>query len=188
MNVLPAVVEWFRDAPLPQFMPDPVIVTGGTGLLREFFAIVAGAGHAGQLWIAVPFVHVAGRDLAVLKMLPHQRIDLSVVTSGRAQAAQLMAEIGELPWRSLQARTHARLHAKLYAFADARGGGACLIGSHNLTSGGARTHSEAGVLFRTSGDPQVSAIVNGCCEQIARLMNESELFRDTLRWAASPAQ
>jgi hypothetical protein len=183
MSAVPALVEWFREEPLPSLLPDPVIVTGGTVLLREFLAIAAADNEGGQLRIASPFACcVLERDLPVWKTLPHQSIDLAMITSEPAQARQFMNDVGGLRWRSILVCSSSRLHAKMYAFVNARGGGACLIGSHNLTRGGARTNEEAGVLFRTRGDAHVGRIVNGCYTQIDQLIHKGELYTDTLRW------
>lgn len=35
------LIEWFRPSPPPQVVPNPSIIVGGTGLLREFLPITA---------------------------------------------------------------------------------------------------------------------------------------------------
>src|SRR5205807_2217805 len=122
------------------------------------------------------------RDLPAWHGLPYHRLDLRLVTQSRTEAAKFLSIVSALGWQSLALHAHPQLHAKMYTFIDTRGGGVCLIGSHNLTRGGARTNEEAGVLFSTRGDPHVGRIIRACNDRITDLMREGTIVADTLRW------
>ena len=180
---LPPLLEWFRDEHLPGTLPDPAIVAGGTALLREFVGLVGASRCGGELSIATPFASPdIDRDLPGWPALPCDRINLKVVTRTHVEAAKLLDQLTGQPWQSLVLNVHPRLHSKIYVFSDAQGGGAALIGSHNLTRGGTQTNDEAGVLFSTRQDSQVTRIIQSCSDRITDLMREGEIFTDTLRW------
>ncbi len=177
------LIEWFRADPLPAILPEPLVVIGGTALLEEFLTVPAGSPDGGELLLTTPFVGCTLlKDLPVWDMLPHRCIDLSVVTASAVHAQHFVVELGALPWRSFAVGIHPRLHAKLYTFVTPQNHAACLIGSHNLTQGGARVNAEAGVLLRSRGDSQVTRIIHSCRGQIMQLMREAETVTDTLHW------
>jgi hypothetical protein len=176
-----------RNDPLPAVMPDPAIVFGGTRLLAEFVHAAA-TFPGGSLAIAVPFIRhgVAGEYLP-WDSLRHRDTDVTVVTTARRDARALVEEIGGFPWRSLLVRVRSRVHTKLYALLASDGGGACLVGSHNLTRRGACGNHEAGTLFFTRGDLAVASVVWACHEHVAFLARGATTFHDTLRWPTGPA-
>src|SRR5262249_24940699 len=142
----------------------------GTALLAEFLSFAATTTEKSSLAIAAPFIGPGiGHELAAWQSLPHELLDLHVVTKNERSARIALREIGGFRWQSIPIATLPRLHAKLYALLGARGGCACLIGSHNLTLGGARVNDEAGVLFSSINDKQVSGIVRACHERIIHL-------------------
>jgi hypothetical protein len=178
---------WFKEDPLPD-LPIPSIVVGGTRLLKEFLAIVASVDTPSSLAIAAPFVGLGIRDeIGTWSTLPHELLDLRLVTRSRRDSEVALSEVGRLPWRSLHIVTWPRLHAKLYAVLDAKGGGAALVGSHNLTPGGAHTNHEAGVLFNGGRDREVGQIVRACHDQIILLGRRGLVQADSLRWCGSNA-
>lgn len=185
MNRSTQVMEWFRDEPLPGIVPDTAIIVGGTILLSEFLAIPSSTTTGGQLSIAVPFVHEDVLDsCSVWARMPHASIDLVLVTCRSVDARRAVEAISAFAWRSLVVRFRRRLHAKMYCFLAPSGGGACLIGSHNLTGGGTQQNHEAGVLFVARSGAVIGEIVRACHERIARLNDASEKAIDTNHWPA----
>ncbi len=176
------LITWFRQEPLPTTLAPPAVVLGGTGLLREFLAIASRIDGPGDIAIAAPYVGRGVADeLRAWEALPHDVLDLRVVTQSTRDAAVAVAELGKFRWRSVLITVHLRLHAKLYAVVGPRGG-ACLVGSHNLTPGGARTNHEAGVLFIGGGDPEVEQIVCACRGHIIDLGSGGTTVLDSLSW------
>ncbi|ACG75152.1 hypothetical protein AnaeK_3945 [Anaeromyxobacter sp. K] len=175
------VVEWFRDGPLPHIAPDPALVLAGTRGLSMFVEHIAATGQGGHLAIACAFAdaRVEG-ELAALKELPHSRIEVSVVTSSVDDAAATARLFRVHAWRGLDVRALRGMHAKIYAFVGDCGAGACLIGSHNLTPGGARHNSEAGVLFIGSRSAPAREIAHACCEYVFELGARATLVHDNL--------
>jgi hypothetical protein len=183
MNSRPMLLEWFRGDRLPGTLPDAVIVAGGTRLLAEFLSLTTADRDGGELSIAVPNTRFpVAHELPEWKALPYSHIDLRLVTNGRGGAGRFLSEAGSLGWRSLVLHTRARLHSNIYTFIGAQGGGACLIGSHNLTRGGAQTNEEAGVLFRADRDPDIRRIIHSCNDQITQLIRDSDIYTDTMHW------
>lgn len=177
------VVEWFRDSPLPHIVPDSALVLAGTRGLPMFVEHVLGTGQGGQLAIASAFAHasVAG-ELGPLAELPHARIDVSIVTSSGDDASTIARLLGVHPWRGFDARALRGLHAKIYAFVGDHGAGACLIGSHNLTAGGARHNTEAGVLFIGCRSAPARDIAHACCEYVFELGARATIVHDNLKY------
>jgi hypothetical protein len=183
MRSMPQVISWFRSAPLPGIVPDPAIILGGTRLLREFLTIASSAREQSHLAVAAPFIgRGIGQEIATWETLPHRLLDLRVVTQSVGDARMACLEIGRFGWRSMTVVAYARLHAKLYTFMSASGGGACLVGSHNLTSGGARLNEEAGVLFVGSRDPELGQLIGACHDRILTLGSRGRVLVDSLRW------
>ncbi len=187
MSASPVVMEWLRDDPLPGVLPDPAIVFGGTRLLGEFVHAAA-TFPGGSLAIAVPFVRQGIADEGLLwDALRHGAIDVTVVTAGRRDAQTVVDEIGAHPWRSFLVRVRSRVHTKLYALVAPDGRGACLIGSHNLTRGGAARNHEAGTLFVSHRDQAVAGVIRACHDHVTTLARGAVTFHDTLRWPMGPA-
>ncbi len=114
--------------------------------------------------------------------MPHSLMDLTIVTSTRRDARTAADEIGPLPWRSMTIRIKPRLHAKLFAFLDRDGAGLCLVGSHNLTLGGAASNDEAGVLFTAPRDSDLLRAVHICEARVQRLAEQARACFDLLDW------
>jgi hypothetical protein len=179
----PALVSWFAEAPLPGIVPDPAIVLGGTSLLREFMRFVASVPAGGRLSIAAPYV--GGGIVSTIRAwesMPHELIDVFAVTHRPADAEMAWGEIGALPWHSLVIRVYPRLHAKMYAFLAPTDGGACLVGSHNLSRRGAERNDEAGALMLSRHDPDILRLIQACDDRVRWLAAKGEPFMDTLCW------
>lgn len=179
---------WFdRRNALSAIVPDPAIIVGGTGLLREFTNFVA-LSAGGRLSITSPFAGARiGKEIASWMSMPHEKLDVSVITNTSRDAATVEREIGSLPWRSLVIRVHARLHAKVYVLLTPEGAGACLVGSHNLTFAGAHTNEEAGIMFISTRDPDVSRVIQACDDQVSSLSRTASAFVDTVSWPMTRA-
>jgi hypothetical protein len=184
MNLIPHIVEWFDDSPLPSMLPDPAIVLGGTAALPAFVDAVHTFAQPGELAIASAFTDATlNAVLPSLRLLQHASIDLLVLTSARLDAEQVLQEVKDFPWRSLQISWRRGLHAKIYTFLGSNGSAACLLGSHNLTAGGARHNLEAGVLFVSATRSFVFSIAVSLHAHIATLLRGSISLYDSLRFA-----
>jgi hypothetical protein len=164
MSDQPALLTWFSDRPLPACIPDPAIVLGGTRLLREFLGFVASRSDGGRLLVATPFFSpaVVTRE-AAWRCMPHDRIDLVLTVSRPDDARQAWCALCDYPWGSVWISVHRKLHAKLYTFLDASGqGGACLVGSHNMSLSGSQSNEEAGVLYVSARNGEVAQMVRAC--------------------------
>lgn len=178
------LMEWFRDEPLPPLVDDPCVVVGGTRLLSEFLAVPAL--HAeGRLVMASAFVE-SGIVAAAAQWnaMPHRQIDLSLLTSSREDAEAAAREVGEFPWRSISINWLRGLHAKMYTFRTTSGCGACLVGSHNLTLGGARLNTECGVLFTANNQPTLASFIEGCEARTLQLISSAQLWTGSSRRSA----
>ncbi len=182
MTQAPRFMTWFRRGPLPRTVAHPVIVLGGTGLLREFLLFAATITEPGDLAIAAPFVRRGiASELRAWEAIAHDSMDLRLVTQNENDAAVALGELNRFPWRSLLIGAYPRLHAKLYYVSRARGGGACPVGSHNLTPSGALVNDEAGVLFVGGRNPEIERIVVACRDHIIGLSTRGNVVMDTLR-------
>jgi hypothetical protein len=187
MTATTSLFAWFDRSPLPDIVPDPVVVLGGTGLLQDFFNRVASSGE-GSLSLAVPFVGSdLGYHLRGVADLPHDRLAVTLITNRKNGVRAALLAIGSLPWRSLEIKVHSRLHAKIYVFLGPSGGGASLVGSHNFTRGGARHNDEAGVLFVSTADSGCNHLIQMCHEHVQRLSRKATPFIDTARWPTGRA-
>lgn len=181
----PRLLAWFRDGPLPSIVTGPSIVVGGTGLLREFLALAARIAEPCDLAVAAPFIGAGiARELRSWQALPHELLSVRETRRDGLVAAR---ELGPFKWRSLAINLHRRLHAKLYSVIRPSGGGVCLVGSHNLTTGGARTNEEAGVLFIGSRDPKLGEVIRACHDRIIHLSSRGTVLADSLRWPNNEA-
>lgn len=175
MSTGSSVFEWFSEGPLPALLPDPAIVIGGTGLLREFFSVAAAWRSAGSLSIAVPYI---GRGIVnkvpALQSMRHELIELSLIARHRPDAQIAYEEMSLFPWRAMNICIHQRLHAKIYTFTSITGAAACLVGSHNLSQAGADKNVEAGTLFLSSRRTEISHVAACYQARIAEMLRESE--------------
>jgi phosphatidylserine/phosphatidylglycerophosphate/cardiolipin synthase-like enzyme len=108
--------------------------------------------------------------------LEHHQIDLLIVTSTEEAAENASEWLGRYRWRSLTIRIHRRLHAKLYAFSSERGAAISLVGSQNLTDGGAHNNLEAGVLVMGSADAGARAWADACRRHVEAVARESQPY------------
>jgi phosphatidylserine/phosphatidylglycerophosphate/cardiolipin synthase-like enzyme len=177
------VLTWFSDREL-RMLPDSCVVVGGTQLLRHFLRGVADRtsfGASGHLVLGAPFVGANLSDhLAALPHIAHERVDVLIVTAGRGDAERCSKEFGQFPWRSIQINVRSKLHAKIFSFNESTGGGLCLVGSHNLTRGGAVRNEEAGVLFVGTGRSSTAQTIHACQERVIQIARESVRFSDSL--------
>jgi phosphatidylserine/phosphatidylglycerophosphate/cardiolipin synthase-like enzyme len=177
------VVEWFKDGPLPSVTPDPAMVLGGTAVLRAFTDAICRFGEGGQLWIASAFTDAnVTEELPALADLPHQRVDLAVLTSSENDAETVVTALETYAWRSFSVRVLRGLHAKMYSFVGDRAASACLIGSHNFTAAGARRNSEAGVLFVSTRPSFVRTVAIACADHMSELARDAKRHHDTLKF------
>jgi len=187
MSVPISVVGWFRETPIPSCTPTPAVVIGGTRLLSEFLATVAEEREGGQLAIASPYIGRSVRsDLPAWDAMPHRSVDLLLVTNSRSDARTAIDSLGRLGWRSLLIQARPRLHAKIYSFVGTSGG-ACLVGSHNLSFGGASANLEAGVLFVPRNHPELRSVPGICRDRVVDLGRTGRTCFDSLRWPEEPA-
>jgi hypothetical protein len=183
----PTFLSWYDSDRLPELLPDPAVIVGGTALLRQFIDIVA-LSSGGQLSIAAPFASKGMRSsIPSWESLPHGLLELSLLTNTRRDAATVLSEIGSLPWRSLRIGYLAGLHAKLYVIMTPGGTDACLVGSHNLTRSAALWNVEAGVLFVSRRGAEVTRVIQVCHDHIHSLATQSTTVIDTLRWPLAQA-
>jgi phosphatidylserine/phosphatidylglycerophosphate/cardiolipin synthase-like enzyme len=167
MNELPCFIEWTHDSPLPNLLPNPAVVFGGTRLLPSFIELVA-ASKGGELVIASPYFAAPSRRFEqVWGLMPHRDIDLILKVRNAPEAKRAARFIARFPWRSIRLSMQANLHAKLYTFLDRdRRGGICLVGSHNLTPAACATNREAGVLFLGSASPAILRVIEAARSHI----------------------
>jgi len=179
---------WFREEPVPVLTPTPAVLVGGTPLLKDFFGRVAGNRVGGHLAIASPFVGRSIRyDLPAWEEMPHDLVDLHVVTNASGDAQTALDALGGFAWKSLLIQTRPRLHAKIYSFVPSLRGGICLVGSHNLSRGGALANLEAGVLFVSSNQVDFRFVSEICRGRIVDLGMSGRIFFDSLAWPEKPA-
>jgi hypothetical protein len=182
MNLL-HLAGWFVDAALPGTTPDPVVILGGTGLLREFMSVAGSWVGGGQLSIATPYIGQGiAKGILPLRDMDHTQIDLLVVTQTKKEASCAYREIGSFPWRSLAICLCPGLHAKIYAFVPRSVGGVSLVGSHNLTRAGAGINDEAGVLFLSRSGSDICRMILICHDRISELAGVGEKLFDSVRW------
>jgi hypothetical protein len=102
-----------------------------------------------KLWLVSPWLAETDHDrlATLLEHARRHRAPVSIVTRPSAVTPDraLTALLDRQP--SLRILVNDRLHAKLYVCQEQDGRGVALIGSANLTAGGARL-AEAGVLLR----------------------------------------
>lgn len=189
MSAWPDLVEWFRDDVPPSVVPDPAVVPGGTALLSHFLSIVGGIDRGGgELAIAAPYVSRGVVDqLRGWHDMRHRDLDLLLVAAGSSDALSCREELGGLPWRSAKITVRPGLHAKLFAFVNAAGGGACPVGSHNLTLVASCSNHDAGVMFIGTRAPQIGRVVRACRAHIERLALHGRPHVDTIRWPVGRA-
>ena len=178
------LITWFADRE-PRMLPDSCVVVGGTGLLPYFLRRVAdrtSLGGSGHLGLAAPFI---GSNLcAYLAALPHivhQRADVLIVTAGKSDAERCKEEFGRFPWKSIEISIRPKLHAKIFSFNETGGGGVCLVGSHNLTRGGAEAKEEAGVFFAGTSKSNTAPIIHACHDAVIKIARKGVRFSDS--WA-----
>jgi len=165
-----------------ELIPRNGIIVGGTWMLGEFLRDAAEAA-GGQMAVAVPFVDEGIVELSLAwSELNHASIDLVLVT-GDSGAPKAWREVRRYPWRSVLICQNRNLHAKLYLLISSDGHGSCLIGSHNLTSGGFKSNLEAGVLLRSGPSlTEIHMAVLACHQQVLDLAAKSKVFVDTTEW------
>lgn len=164
----PQLVEWFRDDPLPDFVPTPTIIVGGRRLLKEFMRQTALIGGDGVLAIAAGSLSADGLRLACdWTALDHSTLDLHLATSGERSAKDAERELGGFPWRSLHIRQSEGLHSKVYSFLSGTGASVCLIGSHNVSRSAMFTNTEAGLLALSYSPSWLTGIAAACCSYVA---------------------
>jgi len=167
MNRPLCLIEWTGNSSLPNLLPDPAVVFGGTRLLPSFLEFVASS-NGGELLVASPYFEAPSRRFEdVWSLMPHREIDLFLKVRTTPDARRAARFIAQFPWRSIRISTQTNLHAKLYAFRGAdQPGGICLVGSHNLTPAACSANREAGVLFIGTTSPDIQRMVEAVCSYI----------------------
>jgi hypothetical protein len=183
MNNQDHVMTWFRNDSLPSIVDDPAIIIGGTSIVREFLAVVGQRSTEGRLSIAVPFVgEGVESSIGLWTSMNHAGIDLRIVLRSRSACEQAWKDFSNFSWKSVLIGWHPRLHAKMYAFENSAGGGAALIGSHNLSYSGLFGNEEAGVLFVSPHLGIMSVTISDLQDRILMLFSQSSIAVDTTSW------
>ena len=177
------IITWFRDDPLPSVIDDPAIVVGGTSILKEFLSVTSEDRIGGRLTIAVPFIGDGVLATASFwEFMNHPEIELRMVVRGQKDAAEAWQQISPFPWRSVQIGCLPRLHAKMYVFEKIGGGGAAMIGSHNLSYLGACGNQEAGVLIVSRRPGPAAVVISDLHDRVMSLLADSTAAVDTTAW------
>jgi len=179
MNRNVDVLEWFSDEQLPDVYTAPAIISGGRSLLREFVSLVGRSRDGGNILIVAPFVgkDVVSEILSFPRFL-HRCFKVRALTGSIDADCMLEEQLKGYNWESLEIAFTKQLHAKIYAFVDEAGGGACLIGSHNFSEAAVVKNDEAGVLFVSNGNDFTWPIVDAWSKRA------NEMFWGSRRVAA----
>jgi HKD family nuclease len=177
------IITSFDNRPLSPLVPDPAVIIGGTTLIHEFMRLVNESGQPGHLAIAVPFMNSRLVDeLCTWQGIVQQRITCTIVTGAGSTSEDACRSLLSLPWRSVCIQKSRTLHAKAYAFVGANRFRVALIGSHNLTYGGTRHNQEAGVLFISRTQSELSTAIDSCVDQIRTTGNRGTTIYDSTTW------
>jgi HKD family nuclease len=179
VNTKPEIFEWFHNDHIPGIFKCPAIISGGTYLLREFLDYIELSKTYGELSMAVPFISPGiFKKMNTWNTMDHRAIKLLIVTKTLLSARIIHNELGIYPWKSFEIRILNSLHAKIYVFTHQNFGGACLIGSQNLSVSAIMHNDEAGMLFLSNINDEVNSIIHVWHRQIEQLARRAVEIND----------